>query len=75
MRSGLGADVTVIHRDTFPCVKNVFVETADEMRSAVHRCFEEDGVDIYISAAAISDFKPGRVKGKIPSGTTGKSFA
>lgn len=65
----LGADVTVIHRDTFPCVKNVFVETADEMRSAVHRCFEEDGVDIYISAAAISDFKPGRVKGKIPSGT------
>ncbi len=64
----LGADVTVIHRDTFPCVNNVFVETADEMRSAVHRCFTEKGADIYISAAAISDFAPKRVKGKIPSG-------
>jgi phosphopantothenoylcysteine decarboxylase/phosphopantothenate--cysteine ligase len=64
----LGADVTVIHRDTFPCVNNIFVETADEMRSAVHRCFAKKGADIYISTAAISDFKPKRVKGKIPSG-------
>ena len=64
----LGADVTIIHRDTFPCVNNVFVETADEMRCAVHRCFSEMGADIYISAAAISDFAPKRVKGKIPSG-------
>ncbi len=64
----LGADVTVIHHDTFPCVNNVFVETADEMRCAVHRCFSKSGADIYISAAAISDFAPKRVKGKIPSG-------
>jgi len=64
----LGADVTVIHRDTFPCVNNVFVESADEMRCAVHRCFSERGADIYISAAAISDFAPKRVRGKIPSG-------
>ena len=64
----LGAEVTVIHHDTFPCVNNIFVETADEMRSAVHRCFSESGADIYISAAAISDFAPKRVKGKIPSG-------
>ena len=64
----LGAEVTVIHRDTFPCVNNVFVETADEMRCAVHRCFSESGADIYISAAAISDFAPKRLKGKIPSG-------
>jgi phosphopantothenoylcysteine decarboxylase/phosphopantothenate--cysteine ligase len=64
----LGADVTVIHRDSFPCVNNVFVETADEMRCAVHRCFSERGADIYISAAAISDFAPKKVKGKIPSG-------
>jgi phosphopantothenoylcysteine decarboxylase/phosphopantothenate--cysteine ligase len=64
----LGAEVTVIHRDTFPCVNNIFVETADEMRCAVHRCFSESGADIYISAAAISDFAPKRVKGKIPSG-------
>jgi phosphopantothenoylcysteine decarboxylase/phosphopantothenate--cysteine ligase len=66
----LGADVTVIHRDTFPCVNNVFVETADEMRCAIHHCFSESGADIYISAAAISDFAPKRVKGKIPSGKT-----
>ena len=64
----LGADVTVIHRDMFPCVNNVFVETADEMRCAVHRCFSERGADIYISAAAISDFAPKKVEGKIPSG-------
>jgi phosphopantothenoylcysteine decarboxylase/phosphopantothenate--cysteine ligase len=64
----LGAEVTVIHRDTFPCVNNIFVETADEMRCAVHHCFTESGADIYISAAAISDFAPKRVKGKIPSG-------
>jgi phosphopantothenoylcysteine decarboxylase/phosphopantothenate--cysteine ligase len=64
----LGADVTVIHRDTIPCVNNVFAETAGEMRSAVHRCFSDRGADIYISAAAISDFAPKRVDGKIPSG-------
>jgi phosphopantothenoylcysteine decarboxylase / phosphopantothenate---cysteine ligase len=70
----LGAEVTVIHRDTFPCVNNIFVETADEMRCAVHRCFSEREVDIYISAAAISDFAPKRVKGKIPSGKPVKLF-
>lgn len=64
----LGADVTVIHHDTFPCVNNVFVETADEMRCAVHRCFSECGADIYVSAAAISDFAPKKIKGKILSG-------
>ena len=65
----LGADVTVVHRDTFPCVTNVFAETADDMRRAVHRCFSEKGADIYFSAAAISDFAPEKVKGKIPSGS------
>jgi len=64
----LGADVTVVHRDTFPCVNNVLVETADEMRVAVHRCLSTEGADIYISAAAISDFAPKKVPGKIPSG-------
>jgi phosphopantothenoylcysteine decarboxylase/phosphopantothenate--cysteine ligase len=64
----LGADVTVVHNGTVPCVRNVFVETADDMRCAVRRCFSENDVDIYISAAAISDFAPKRVKGKIPSG-------
>jgi len=65
----LGADVTVIHRDSFPCVNNIFAETSDDMRRAVHRCFSEKGADIYISAAAISDFAPAKVKGKIPSGS------
>lgn len=64
----LGADVTVVHQDTFPCVNNVFAETAEDMRSAVHRCLSKEGADIYISAAAISDFAPKKVEGKIPSG-------
>lgn len=68
----LGADVTVVHNSTIPCVKNVFVETADDMRSAVHHSFSERDVDIYISAAAISDFAPDKVKGKIPSGRQAK---
>jgi phosphopantothenoylcysteine decarboxylase/phosphopantothenate--cysteine ligase len=38
------------------------------MRDAVHRVFREDGADIYVSAAAISDFSPRRVEGKIRSG-------
>jgi phosphopantothenoylcysteine decarboxylase/phosphopantothenate--cysteine ligase len=65
----LGADVTVVHRDVFPCVKNVPSDSAADMRDAVHRCFlTEGGADIYISAAAISDFVPKIYKGKIPSG-------
>ena len=64
----LGADVTVVHHDTFPVINNVFAETAYEMHEAVHRCFSEKGVDIYVTAAAISDFAPKKVKGKIPSG-------
>jgi phosphopantothenoylcysteine decarboxylase / phosphopantothenate---cysteine ligase len=65
----LGADVTVVHADTFPCVSNVMAGSADEMRAAVLRCLSESGgTDIYISAAAISDFAPKAVKGKIPSG-------
>jgi phosphopantothenoylcysteine decarboxylase/phosphopantothenate--cysteine ligase len=65
----LGADVTVVHADTFPCVSNVMAGSADEMRAAVLNCLAESGgTDIYISAAAISDFAPKAVKGKIPSG-------
>ena len=64
----LGADVTVVHRDTFPCVNNIYVETADQMRTAVHDCFVRKGAEVYISAAAISDFAPTKINGKIPSG-------
>jgi phosphopantothenoylcysteine decarboxylase/phosphopantothenate--cysteine ligase len=38
------------------------------MREEVHRIFRDEGADIYVSAAAISDFSPERVKGKIRSG-------
>ncbi|PKL58152.1 MAG: bifunctional phosphopantothenoylcysteine decarboxylase/phosphopantothenate--cysteine ligase CoaBC, partial [Methanomicrobiales archaeon HGW-Methanomicrobiales-5] len=64
----LGAEVTVVHRDTFPCVDNVHIETAEDMRTAVRDCFSSIGADIYISAAAISDFAPKKIEGKIPSG-------
>lgn len=65
----LGADVTVVHRDIFPCITNVPADSAADMREAVHRCFSTGGgADIYVSAAAISDFTPRRFKGKIPSG-------
>lgn len=65
----LGADVTVVHRDFFPCVTNIATETADQMRSAVLDHLDRNGgTDIFISAAAISDFAPVLTSGKIPSG-------
>ncbi len=65
----LGADVTVVHNGSCACVRNVHVTTAVEMRSAVLRICRDEGVDIYVSAAAISDFAPERREGKIPSGS------
>ncbi len=64
----LGADVTVVHNDILPCVQNVTIETAGEMRKAVSRYLEQGDPDLYISAAAISDFAPNQVDGKIESG-------
>ncbi len=64
----LGAEVTVVHRDRFPCVKNITISTADEMRKAVLDECARETVDYYLSAAAISDFAPDTVTGKIPSG-------
>jgi len=65
----LGADVTVVHGDTVPCVRNIPAGTAQEMHDQVlHQLEESGGTDIYISAAAISDFAPDRKEGKIPSG-------
>lgn len=65
----LGADVTVVHAGSIPCVRNIHVATAAEMRQAVLSVCRDDGVDIYVSAAAISDFAPERYEGKIPSGS------
>ena len=64
----LGAAVTIIHNGTLPCVDNVFVETAGEMKQAVDVYIKKDNPDLYISAAAISDFAPKRREGKIKSG-------
>jgi phosphopantothenoylcysteine decarboxylase/phosphopantothenate--cysteine ligase len=64
----LGAEVTVVHADTFPLVRNVHVQTAAEMRDAVMGLLDEEPFDFYVSAAAISDFAPERAEDKIPSG-------
>ena len=64
----LGADVTVIHNDHFPAVRNIRIETAAEMKDAVIGMIDK-GITVYISAAAISDYAPERIFGKIPSGT------
>jgi phosphopantothenoylcysteine decarboxylase/phosphopantothenate--cysteine ligase len=64
----LGADVTVIHQAVAPCVRNVPARSAADMREAVLGILGKEGADIYVSAAAISDFSPRRVEGKIRSG-------
>jgi len=65
----LGADVTIVHGDTIPCVTNINAESAKEMRDAVmNELAIRGGTDIYISAAAISDFVPQKTQGKIKSG-------
>jgi phosphopantothenoylcysteine decarboxylase/phosphopantothenate--cysteine ligase len=65
-----GAEVTVVHQDRFPCVRNLYSDTAASMREQVMRVLDEEGADYYLSAAAVSDFQPVRQPGKIPSGTT-----
>jgi phosphopantothenoylcysteine decarboxylase/phosphopantothenate--cysteine ligase len=65
----LGADVTVVHTSHLPLVANVPVTTAAEMREAVHRICREERPDLYISAAAISDFAPDLYPGKLRSGS------
>ena len=64
----LGAEVTLIHNGSLPCVENVLVETAGDMRAAVTHYLKKRIPDLYISAAAISDFAPKKVNGKIRSG-------
>jgi len=64
----LGAEVTIVHNGTIPCVRNVTIETAREMHDAVHRICAERVPDLYISAAAISDYAPQYHKGKLRSG-------
>jgi len=64
----LGAEVTVVHNGTIPCVVNVHTEDSGSMHEAVDEIIDKQGADYYISAAAISDYAPGRYDGKIPGG-------
>lgn len=64
----LGADVTVVHAASLPLVANVPIVTAGEMYREVVRICRDDRPDLYISAAAISDFAPDRFDGKLASG-------
>lgn len=64
----LGADVTIVHNDQVPCVGNVPALSARDMRDAVDAYLKQRSPDLYISAAAISDFAPETRSGKIPSG-------
>lgn len=52
-----GADVTVVHRSRLklPGIREVFADSLDDMKKAVLAELEA-GYDIYVSAAAISDF-------------------
>jgi phosphopantothenoylcysteine decarboxylase/phosphopantothenate--cysteine ligase len=64
----LGAEVTIVHSGRIPCVHNVLVTSASDMREAVLRICREEPPDLYISAAAISDFAPEPFAGKLRSG-------
>jgi phosphopantothenoylcysteine decarboxylase/phosphopantothenate--cysteine ligase len=59
----------VVHHSMLPLVTNIPVTTAAEMRVAVHQACREEKPDLYISAAAISDYAPERQEGKLKSGT------
>ncbi len=64
----MGARVTVVHSDHFPIVENVNAESSGVMMDEVLRICSTDPVDLFVSAAAVSDFRPERYHGKIPSG-------
>ncbi len=64
----LGADVTIVHNGTIPLVENIGIETAAEMSRVVGAYLKKKAPDFYLSAAAVSDFAPKKIAGKIPSG-------
>lgn len=64
----LGAEVTIVHSSHLPLVTNVSARTAADMAGAVHRVCREEKPDLYISAAAISDYAPDLYAGKLKSG-------
>ncbi|HJJ90932.1 MAG TPA: bifunctional phosphopantothenoylcysteine decarboxylase/phosphopantothenate--cysteine ligase CoaBC [Methanocorpusculum sp.] len=67
-----GADVTVVSNTdvhgVVPAARNINISSAADMQDVILQEVEYFKPDIYISAAAISDFAPKRITGKIPSG-------
>jgi len=63
-----GAEVTIVHRGRLgvPGIREVFAESAKDMMDAVIRELKK-GYDIYVSAAAISDFTVKKSGQKISS--------
>lgn len=64
----LGADVIIVHKNQIPCVENRYAATAESMQGIIRSILATEDISIYISAAAISDFAPVCVLGKLPSG-------
>jgi phosphopantothenoylcysteine decarboxylase/phosphopantothenate--cysteine ligase len=62
-----GADVTIVHNSTAQLVNQIRVESAAEMSEAVLMELEK-GYDLFINAAAISDFTVDKHDEKIRSG-------
>ena len=67
----MGAEVTVISGHSNykfpPCIKTVKAINHNEMSHSITSHIEKN--DIYISAAAISDYKPSFTEGKIKKGS------
>ncbi len=62
-----GADVTIVHNSTAQLVNQIRIESAAEMIDAVLMELDK-GYDVFINAAAISDFTVDKHDGKIRSG-------
>jgi phosphopantothenoylcysteine decarboxylase/phosphopantothenate--cysteine ligase len=64
-----GAEVTIVHNGNVSFVKQLYVESAAEMCEAVLAELKK-GYDVFINAAAISDFTVNKRSEKIRSGRT-----
>jgi len=66
-----GADVTLVHNGdplpSLPHLKTIHSTTAASMHAAVIDSMTKNKIDMYISAAAISDYAPEQYVGKIES--------
>ncbi|MHC1596712.1 MAG: bifunctional phosphopantothenoylcysteine decarboxylase/phosphopantothenate--cysteine ligase CoaBC, partial [Methermicoccaceae archaeon] len=64
-----GAQVVLVHPERMDCppIAQRIAHTTREMLDAcVEEC--EKGCDVFVASAAVSDYAPARMKGKVPSG-------